>query len=182
MNEHIHSFKKVQIEPTCRENGYTLYRCDCGFEQKSNFVPAGKHLYQLTSKTEPACATPGEKIFRCSACGETVNETIAPLGHMWGNWITQVMPTCTEDGCELRICARCGAREERATEPTGHKLVSRQPSKNEKAMDEGFCENCGQTVLVPRPKKSKKLMISLISIAAVLCFAVAAWLIMRPNE
>ena len=27
---HKHQYKEIKIDPTCLEQGYTLYKCDCG--------------------------------------------------------------------------------------------------------------------------------------------------------
>ena len=37
--KHIHSFEDTVVPATCTQQGYTLHRCACGYEYKSNFKP-----------------------------------------------------------------------------------------------------------------------------------------------
>ncbi len=57
---HTHKYKTIKIAPTCTEQGYTLYRCDCGYEYKNNFVQP-KHDYVLVEYIEPTCETDGRE-------------------------------------------------------------------------------------------------------------------------
>ena len=65
------------------EQGYSLYRCDCGKEETRDFVEPLGHSW-----VEATCDAPKT----CSACGMTDGE---PLGHRYA------------DG----ICTACGAEE-----------------------------------------------------------------------
>lgn len=59
---------------------------ECGYVK-----PAGQHNWDEGKVTTPAtCTEPGEKTYTCKVCSETKTETIAALGHAYGepawNW------------------------------------------------------------------------------------------------
>ena len=43
--EHVHTYLEDVIEPTCEEQGYTTYTCDCGDVYVGNYVDALNHNY-----------------------------------------------------------------------------------------------------------------------------------------
>ena len=52
---HTHIFVDTVVPATCKENGYTLHRCACGYEHKDRFVPAGSHRFETVSTTVSTC-------------------------------------------------------------------------------------------------------------------------------
>ncbi len=155
-NNHIHKFESTVVAPTCKENGYTLHRCECGYEHKSNFTPVSSHNLQITEETAPTCTEAGKKVGRCTVCGEEKSEIISPLGHNWENWNVQMHPSCTEKGMQMRICARCGLREDQEIAPVGHKLTSPKKSQTQDGYVDYFCENCGETITMPSAAHKRK--------------------------
>lgn len=152
-NNHIHVFRDYIVPSTCKENGYILHRCDCGYEHRDNFTPLSGHSFAIVSETAPTCTQNGSRVIRCTVCGEEITEFFAPSGHAWGEWNFQKFPTCTEDGVKMCICSRCGLREEVAAEATGHKLTVMETTKD---AVEYFCENCGQTISQPTSRGKRK--------------------------
>lgn len=176
---HIHSFKETVVPATCKEVGYTLHQCECGYEFKDNFKPASVHDYFLVKCIEPNCTESGSSQYRCTHCMTTKTEQQPPLGHSWSEWSVQEFPTCTAGGRQIRLCTRCNAVEEDTLPAKGHKLKFIAPSPTNKDMDEYFCENCGETILKPsaavKKKKSRKVVKWLLSsVAALLVFAILA--------
>lgn len=145
---HIHSFENVVIPATCKENGYTLHKCDCGYQHKDEFTPMGNHTYELMEESAPTCTASGNKKFVCSVCGETKIEASKPLGHDFSEWTVQEFATCTEDGKRIRVCNRCNQTEQQIINATGHKLTNPRKSETKKGHRDCFCENCGQTITV----------------------------------
>ncbi len=156
-NNHVHVFKDYIVSSTCKENGYTLHKCDCGYEHKDNFRPLAGHNYVIAKETAPTCTQSGSRLVRCTVCGEEKTESIHPLGHYWGDWRTQKFPTCTEDGTKLRICTRCGVKEETVVAATGHKLTG---AKKGKDSIEYLCANCGQIISHPTSSANAKKFLS----------------------
>lgn len=153
-NIHVHTFTETVIPPTCKEKGYTLHKCECGYEHKDNFKPIAEHDFDVIEETKPTCTEGGARKATCKVCGTTVDEQLAPLGHSWGQWNISEFATCTEEGKQTRFCGRCGESETQATKPTGHKLIKGEGKKADGYI-EHFCENCGETVKVPT--KSRKI-------------------------
>ena len=61
-----------------------------------------------TVVTEPTCTEKGVKRYTCldDGCGETKDEPIPALGHVYQSAVTP--PTCTEQGYTTHTCSRCG--------------------------------------------------------------------------
>ncbi len=148
-NNHVHSFTDTVVPSTCKENGYTLHKCACGYEHKDNFQPLNQHSFAITAETQPTCTEKGLRKLNCTVCGEEKTEEIAPLGHVWGDWNIQIYPTCETDGSKVRFCVRCGQREDAVAPAIGHKLTAPQKSETQKGVKECLCANCGAMVTVP---------------------------------
>ncbi len=178
---HVHSFKSTVVPPTCKEKGYTLHQCECGYEHKTNFTPQGGHSFKITDETKPTCTQNGEQHFCCSVCGKKEERVLAATGHQWCEWNLITFATCTEVGKKQRICDACGATEEEEIPATGHKITSRKKSQTQKGMAECFCENCGETILIPTAsgkrkqffeKHKKKLIGILVAVVAAIAAVV----------
>ena len=83
--QHEHSYTSTVVVPTCTENGYTLYTCECGDSYEDALTEALGHSLSSTSAV-------------CSRCGEA---------HLHSYTSTVVAPTCTEEGYTLYECI-CG--------------------------------------------------------------------------
>lgn len=143
---HTHRYKTTRIAPTCTEQGYTLYRCDCGYEYKNNFVQP-KHDYVLVEYIEPTCETGGRERYKCANCGEEKVVVLKATGHKFGQWIEQEKPTCEKDGFALRQCKRCGKTERKTIDATGHNFSEWRQEGDEFVRD---CDRCGKTEKMPQ--------------------------------
>lgn len=136
---HTHKYKTIKIAPTCTEQGYTLYRCDCGYEYKNNFVQP-KHDYVLVEYIEPTCETDGRERYKCANCGEEKVVVLKATGHKFGQWIEQEKPTCEKDGFALRQCKRCGKTERKTIDATGHNFSEWRQEDGDYVR---YCPACG---------------------------------------
>ena len=127
------------IEPTCTDDGYTVYKCtSCGDEYITNVKNAIGHNYdkEIVNAT---CTTYGCVRYTCLNCGdcyETDKQTA--LGHRYTE--TTRAATCTEDGGQLHTCTVCGY--EYLTDiikATGHDYATR-------VIQEPRCETTGVRV------------------------------------
>lgn len=143
---HAHVFVDTVVPATCQEGGYTLHRCDCGYEYKDKFTRTGDHDFAVTELTAATCTEVGSRLLRCKVCGIEKTEPVAATGHRWGDWGIRRVPTCLDDGMEARVCGCCGNTEERVLKATGHKLTQPRKSATKKGVTEYLCENCGQIV------------------------------------
>ncbi len=75
--------------------------------------------------TAPSCTETGVRTYTATFtnsafASQTKTETIAALGHDFGEWAVTTQPTCTEAGEETRTCSRCNAKETRPVAELGH--------------------------------------------------------------
>ncbi len=74
-----HGHKAVITPPTCTEQGYTTYTCECGDSYVANYVDAIGHLFgDWVVTKEPTTDTEGEMERVCS-CGEKEYKSIDKL-------------------------------------------------------------------------------------------------------
>jgi len=194
-NTHVHKFTDITVEPTCRERGYTVHRCECGYEHKDNFKPMGEHRFVLQSERDVTCAEDGVKTHVCSVCGETKTEIVHSTGHVFGEINVSKYPGCSIAGEGFRICSRCGAGEDVVIPPLGHRRSGDDFRFVGDDHVEFFCQNCGETVVEPLAnvndkeilkaaaktrKKDKKIskkklavIISVVSVILVLALVIA---------
>lgn len=123
--EHIHTYttQGETVEPSCAQ-GYTVYSCYCGEEEKRDFTDAvAEHNYELVVGWHPEmvaadCVTVGVDVYMCYGCYDyyTQQTAIDPNAHaFWGDSEVLVEPNCVNqtNGKELVSCANgCGATEE----------------------------------------------------------------------
>ncbi|MBQ7740231.1 MAG: fibronectin type III domain-containing protein [Eubacterium sp.] len=56
LNSNAHSFSKSVVEPSCTEDGYTIYKCnECDLFYKTDSVSAKGHQFSNNAKTCSAC-------------------------------------------------------------------------------------------------------------------------------
>ena len=167
--EHVHSFVETVVPATCQSSGYTLHRCDCGYEYKDKYTAAAAtHQFEVTENVEATCTEEGVQQLRCATCGITETKKIPVKGHLWGAWNVQTMPSCTEKGSQTHTCTCCNMKETQEIKPIGHKLVNPKKSETQKGMVEWFCENCGQTIVKKSAAKRVKKPLIILGILALL--------------
>lgn len=140
---HEHSYKTKIVKPTCVAKGYTLHRCDCGYEYRDSYTPLTDHKFKIVSRTEPTCKNQGAEEKVCEVCGERKSTVIPTLGHQFTKWVETTHPTCTEDGEEQRKCLRCGEIEKKIFPKTGHSFGDWVA--NGDGTYASYCKNCGAT-------------------------------------
>lgn len=110
-----HEFAFVEtVAPTCTEEGYDIYRCECGEEEYRNETNALGHSYALQNVVEATCTTEGYSgDWICTRCGETAGtgNTVPALGHDWSDWTEETAATYLNAGTEYRTCSACGETE-----------------------------------------------------------------------
>ena len=83
-NYHLHEYASVVTPPTCTEQGYATYTCECGDSYVSDYVDANGHVSdEWIYDTLPSIYDTGIKHKVCDECGEifdedTVAEKIIP--------------------------------------------------------------------------------------------------------
>jgi hypothetical protein len=90
--EHVHQYKSVVTAPTCTDEGYTTYTCDCGDIYVSDKVAALGHDYEAVV-TEPTCTAAGFTTYTCDFGDAYVADEAAAVVHDYDAVVTA--PTCT---------------------------------------------------------------------------------------
>lgn len=131
-NYHIHRnvLASKPVAPTCTEQGYTTYTCDCGDNYVDDYVEALGHTEETIPAVAPTCTETGlTEGTKCSVCGETLTEQkeLPANGHTPATAVEEnyVAPTCTEKGSKdvVVYCSVCNeeiSRETVTLEATGH--------------------------------------------------------------
>lgn len=104
-DSHDHSYTATVTNPTCKNQGYTVYSCSCGDSYVSDYVDALGHAYDsgIVIK-EPNCDEDGEKLFTCANDkNHTYTNPIPATGHSYVASKVE-SPTCTEDGYTVYTC------------------------------------------------------------------------------
>ena len=152
-NQHEHSYTATVTPPTCAEQGYTTYTCQCGDSYQADFVPpTEEHTPELAGTTPPTCTEFGYIAYSCTVCGYPVpGDYIDPLGHDYVNGICDrcgsadpdyhqhsysvkvIGSTCTDQGYTAYDCICGDSYIANYTDPLGHDYVS------------GVCSRCGES-------------------------------------
>lgn len=144
---HVHSFVDTVVAPTCQAPGYTLHRCDCGYEYKDRYTNVVPHRFQIEEQTDATCTQEGSQTLRCSLCGTTKNLQVPVKEHVWSAWNVDTQPTCTESGMQSTHCTTCGKVQTRQIPAKGHAWsawnVDIQPTCTEPGKQTHTCTTCG---------------------------------------
>ena len=100
-----HTYVATVTAPTCTEQGYTTYTCECGHSYVADYVPALGHS-ETTVVTAPTCTAEGYTTYTCSVCGSSrMADTVNALGHDYVPTVTA--PKCEAEGYTTYVCSRC---------------------------------------------------------------------------
>ena len=81
-----HSYEAVVTNPTCITGGYTTHTCACGdsyVDEKTE--PQGHSWNEGEVTTAPTCLKTGVKVYTCGVCGETKEETLKTVSHVFSD-------------------------------------------------------------------------------------------------
>lgn len=108
-NYHAHNYDNIITPPTCTEQGYTTYTCECGDTYIDDFVDENGHSHE-TVITPPTCTEQGYTTYTCE-CGDTyINDYVNATGHSYGEWTVIKEATVDAEGEMERVCT-CGENE-----------------------------------------------------------------------
>ncbi len=145
----------VTVESTCTVPGMQYEICIfCGETIGDAVVlPLREHTAgEWETVTEATCVESGEKLKKCSACGEILeNGEIEALGHNWGEWETVKEADCVNNGEQKRTCTRDSSHAETVIVPAlGHKVGDWETSKAATCTEKGEqlkkCTACSEVL------------------------------------
>ena len=126
---HEHLYNEFVTAPTCTEQGYTTYTCDCGDSYVDDYVDALGHNPAEAveeNRVEATCHAEGnyDNVIYCSKCNaelERTSYTLAKIEHTPADAVEEnrVEPTHEKDGSYQMVVyclvAECHAELERTT-------------------------------------------------------------------
>ena len=154
--------EREDVEPTCTEDGYTLYTAtivvdETGEEYSdSKTIPGSPALghdwnTEPTVDIDPTCTEDGSQSIHCSRCDSVIDvEAIPALGHDWGDWTVTTEPGCETEGEETRVCSHDDSHiETRPVAATGHLHLTATEAVSPTCDTAGntaywTCEDCGK--------------------------------------
>ena len=130
--EHIHTYAQTVTPPTCTQQGYTTYVCQCGETYVDDYVEPSGHAYGEGRVTKPTCIQRGYTTYTCHCGKEYEDNYVKPLGHAYDDGTVVVAPSCETEGLVRYTCRNDSRHAYSELVPaTGHKFEA------------GVCTECG---------------------------------------
>ena len=108
---HITSTHLATVEPTCLEDGYSLYNCSCGENFETDYIDALGHSYGDWIIEEATFTTKGYKYRNCTRCQEKEEEEIAKIKvDISLNGDGSILAELNDDNTVLTISGRGGMK------------------------------------------------------------------------
>ena len=141
-HEHVYNIESTRVEPTCVNDGYVIYTCDCGAIGTRTSIPNLGHLTHTVEAVEPTCTTDGHNEYSyCTRedCGAyIVKQIVYPAtGHDFDTSKNQA-PTCTTGGLINQTCRTCNVRERYQVPALGHEYAL-----SDNCLEAANCIVCG---------------------------------------
>lgn len=96
-----HVFSSTVVSPTCTAEGYTVYKCECGYSYTSDYVGTKAHTYTVSNIVDPTCESKGYTVYVCQ-CGHSYNgDAKSATGH---NYNGDSCVNCGESKVENCSC------------------------------------------------------------------------------
>ena len=158
---HVHTEIRGAKDATCTAEGYTgdTYCTDCEtIIETGTALPIVPHDWQVTSKEPATTVSEGKRIYTCSMCKQTREETIPKLPqpshkHSYSEKTTKEA-TCTESGEAILSCS-CGDTIIRSISALGHNYrseVTKPATVTEAGVMTYTCTRCGHSYTEPIKK------------------------------
>ncbi|MGN0531709.1 MAG: leucine-rich repeat domain-containing protein [Eubacterium sp.] len=81
--QHEHQYVCTVVAPTCKDVGYTIYRCEsCGDSYITDYTDKLSHDYLVTTGV-PTCTTEGYTRYSCGNCDTVIDEYYEMLPHFY---------------------------------------------------------------------------------------------------
>lgn len=111
-----HHYEQHIKEPSETEAGLITYTCSaCGDTYTESFGepygPPHHHIYDKIIEKEASCTESGILAYVCKEGDDRYTVPIAPLGHKFGDWITETPASEKVQGLQYRTCTGCGIKE-----------------------------------------------------------------------
>ena len=121
--EHDYTYKIEIIAPTCEEEGYTIYCCECGDYYEDDYVDALGHDYTYyVEVTQPTCVDQGYTTHYCVCWDYYQDNYVDALGHDYTYYVEVTQPTCVNQGYTTHYCVCWDYYEDSYTDTVDHTM------------------------------------------------------------
>lgn len=115
--KHTHSYVESITTPTCTEQGFSTYTCECGHSYVENYVNALGHTEVVDSAVAPTCTEAGlTEGKHCSVCNEiiTAQQPVGATGHSFlqentADKYLKSVASCEDKAVYYKSCS-CGEK------------------------------------------------------------------------
>lgn len=118
----------------------------------TNPIPCS-HTYEIQTLSVSTCTSQGIQSYTCTKCGESYNQYLPRLAHVYQSEQLQHAPTCTAQGSETCACTLCGADAYRILPMAEHAYKPEQVLEAANCTYAGLqtvaCPDCGAKEVVP---------------------------------
>ncbi len=142
----LNDFSSAEVTVTCAND--------------SSHAITAKATITKSTVAMPTCTKDGSNKYTANATingkvyTNTQTETIAMIGHDYGEWTETSEPTCTVDGEYTHYCSRCNSTEAKAIPATGHTTVVDEavaPTCTKTGLTEGsHCSVCNKVLVAQK--------------------------------
>ena len=149
--KHVHNFQKTIVDATCISGGYTLYRCECGYQKIEDVSRSTGHKKVVIKGSPSTCTEKGktDKII-CSVCNEVLidHQEINETGHVYTEFKVVKEATENEEGLMEKECTICHNKVTQTINKLVHNHVYTREVVAPLCMEQGYtiytCR-CGDT-------------------------------------
>lgn len=154
-DEHTHSYGSVEvIDPTCTQNGYTKYICECGYNYTVETLALDHRFESYIFDNNATCLEDGTKTAKCERDGceatDVKTERKSALGHSFIDYVSDNNGTCLANGTKTAKCDHSGCEE--TDVKTEENSLSEYHIYNGETL---FCADCQKSL-----KKMEKIRVA----------------------
>lgn len=149
-DDHTHDYIKTVVEPTCEQDGYTSYSCECGAQYTENVVLAQGHSFGgWVKKVAPTETKVGTEERYCKFCNKIETREIPKLvaghSHSYTSSVTKAA-TCESEGTKTFSCS-CGAKYTETIAKLRHNYKGEviKPTCTSSGYTKYTCSECGHS-------------------------------------
>lgn len=168
-NFHKHSYSSNVTAPTCTENGYTTYTCECGDTYVADYVDATGHSHTAEVTTPATHKATGVMTYTCH-CGDTYTETIDKIAEH-NHTAVVTAPTCEDQGYTTYTCVCGDSYVADYVDAKGHTagewVVTKPATSTQSGTKTQSCTVCGSvlnTQTIPAYGKVNSVSVSNVSL------------------
>ncbi|MCL2477690.1 GLUG motif-containing protein [Candidatus Bathycorpusculum sp.] len=173
IHEHVWVIRAV-VEPTCEEQGYTVYECSyCGETKEGDYTFVLGHDWKVKEVVDSACEMQGYTVYECARCSVTKDDDYVPAtGHSEGEGVVTTPADCETAGVMTYYCELCGkVLRTEIISVLGHDWadgVVTIPATHETEGEMSYtCRRCGETrtEVIPKLPSDNTIIVNGVEIA-----------------